>query len=136
MSVTRRCLLGFLLLATLGCANSEDRPPDPIIAPTPLPAPVVPTRIEYRVTGTLPRAEITYVSSTQGTSQVTTELPWFLTYQTTQPSTFVYLGADGVLGGFTEETVIVQIFVNGALFREARARGFTPSVAVSGEVVR
>jgi len=131
---TRAVLLVVPLLA-LGCESTE-RPPDPVPVPTPVPPIIQPTRIEYRVTGTLARATITYVSSTQGTTQVATELPWFLSYQTLQPSTFVYLSADAALDNFIEGSVIVQVFVDGVLFREARARGFTPSVAVSGEVVR
>jgi hypothetical protein len=132
----RRLLCCLLVPLAFGCESNTERPPDPILAPTPVPVVAPPTRIEYRVTGTLPNAAITYVSSTQGTTQVTTQLPWFLSYQTTQPATFVYLSADADPFNATEGTLIVQVYVDGVLFREARARGFTPSVAVSGEVVR
>ena len=35
-----------------------------------------------------------------------------------------------------EGTLVVQIFINGDLFREARGSGFQPSISVSGEASR
>ena len=124
-----------LLLVVVGCERTTVRP-EPPIAPTPLPPIVLPTRIEYRVTGTHQNVTITYVTSTQGTTVIKTDLPWFLGYDTVQLSTFVYLQADASLNDSTEGPLIAQIFVNGVLFRETRGQGFNPSVTASGEVVR
>jgi len=126
------------LLVCLGAACESDRPrPDPPIAPTPIPIPVpLATRVEYRVTGTHRDVTITYVSSSAGTTVLRSDLPWFLTFETVTPRTFVYVSAAGSSFNTVEGPLIVQVFVNGALFRESRATGLTPVVEVSGEVVR
>ena len=109
----------------------------PFEEPTPLPPLPVATVIDYRVIGTDVRSvRITYFSSAQGTTAVTTDLPWFLSYSTRDDSTFVYLAAEAPVTDMLEGTLIVQIFVDGTLFREARSSGVSPSVTVSGEVVR
>ena len=108
----------------------------PGVNPTPSPQVIAPIQIDYRVLGTGVRnVSITYFSSTQGTTQVTSDLPWFLSDQTRNDSTFVYLSAEAPMLDL-EGTLIVQVFVNDVLFREARSSGFAPSVTVSGEVVR
>jgi hypothetical protein len=137
--MTRSVLARLLLLLALapGCDDNAPRP-DPPIAPTPVtvPPPVVATRVEYRVTGSHRDVTITYTSSTQGTTVIRTDLPWFLTYDTLAPHTFVYLQAAGSSFNTIEGPLIVQVFVNGALFREARGNGLIPVVEVSGEVIR
>jgi hypothetical protein len=127
-----------LLLLLLAAACDETRPrPEPPIAPTPIPTPtIVPTRIEYRVTGTHRDVSITYTTSIAGTTIVKTDLPWFVTFDTLAARTFVFVQADGSTFNTIEGSLIVQIFVDGALFREARGAGLIPSVVASGEVVR
>jgi hypothetical protein len=131
-----RLLVALLVVLTMACDDRgglRDPPLDPDPIPIPIPDPL---RVDYRVLGTNVRAvEITYFSSTQGTAQTRTDLPWFLTYQTRDPSVFVYLSAAAPLDPL-EGTLIVQIFLDGVLFREARSSGFAPSVTVSGEVVQ
>jgi len=131
-------LLLVALVVAAGCSSDNPRATrDPLIAPTPLPTPVPqPTHVEYRVTGTIRDVTITYSNSVQGTTQVTTDLPWFVAFDTFTPTTFVYLQADAPKENVDEGSLLVQIFVDGAIFREARAFGFVPSVAASGEVVR
>src|SRR4029434_8689257 len=119
-----------------GCRDSNradlrDTPTTP--APTPLPIPATLT-VAYRVTGTIPNTQITYFSSIQGTTQVRTDLPWAVSYQTTDLHPFLYLAAEQPLDNFTDGSLVVQVFVNGVLFREARGSGFTIAVAASGEV--
>jgi len=133
----RRLLLLLLLLAPVAACDDNAPRPDPPIAPTPTPIPpIVPTRVEYRVTGSHRDVTITYTSSTQGTTVIRTDLPWFLTYDTLAAHTFVFLQASGSSFNTIEGPLIVQVFVNGALFREARGNGLIPVVEVSGEVLR
>ena len=135
------CLLLLLVLAacddngTLQQGTRASLAPQ-LADPTPPPPVVQPLRIVYRVTGSIANVHITYFSSTQGTEQATTDLPWVLAYETNANSTFVYLAATAPMDNSLEGNLIVQIFVNGALFREARGSGFLPDVAVSGEVTR
>jgi len=125
-----------LSLLAAACANDGNGLRAPL-APSPPPAPPpAPTVIEYRVTGTIPGTRITYFSSTQGTTQVTTDLPWSLSYTAGAGPAFVYLAAEAPLDNFTEGTLVVQIFVGGVLFREARGSGFVIAIAASGEVTQ
>jgi len=135
----RGLLMTGLVLSFVGCGDNNQGIRDPPIGTDPTPIPPLPAakRIDYRVLGTDVRnVTVTYFSSTQGTTQVTTDLPWFLTYQTRDPSTFVYLSAEAPPSDFFEGTLIVQIFVDDVLFREARSSGFSPAVTVSGEVLQ
>ena len=127
-----------VLLLLASCSDNDRRGlrDPPTEEPTPIPPAPTPLRIDYRVTGTIPNTQITYFSSSQGTTQTTTDLPWFLSYQTTDASTFVYLAATAPTDNLLEGTLTVQIFVDGVLFREARSSGFTPSVTISGEVTQ
>jgi hypothetical protein len=135
VTLRRACLIAAVLLA--GACEDTPRPEPPIApAPTPIPPLPVPTNIEYRVTGTHRDVTITYVTSTQGTTVLRTDLPWFLSYETLAKSTFVYLQAEGSTFNTVEGPLIVQIFVNGVLFRETRGQGLIPNVTASGEVVR
>jgi hypothetical protein len=126
-----------LLLPLLAACTSDGNGIRGPLAPSPPPAPPPPpTVIEYRVTGTIPGTRITYFSSTQGTTQVATDLPWSLSYTAGALPAFVYLAADTPVDTFTEGTLVVQIFVGGVLFREARGSGFVISIAASGEVTQ
>jgi hypothetical protein len=129
----RACLLAAVLLVT-GCSDENDtRPDDPGAGPSPLPALV---RVEYRVTGSIKTAHVVYINGVQGTTEITTEVPWFAHFETTRAQTFVYLSAETLPTNIIDGTLVAQIFVNGELFRESRARGFTPTVTASGEVIR
>jgi hypothetical protein len=130
--VARAGLLAAVLLVA-GCTEDAARPADPGTGPSPLPSAA---RVEYRVTGTIKTAHVVYINGVQGTTELTTEVPWFASFETTRAQTFVYLSADAPFTNFVEGTLVAQIFVNGELFRESRARGFTPTVTVSGEVLR
>ena len=135
--MTRRLVLALVLAALVpACANDGTGIRDPVNqpAPTPVPPPPATLTIAYRVTGTIPNTKITYFSSTQGTTQLSTDLPWAISYQTGELHPFLYLAADTPLDNFVDGSLVVQVFVNGALFREARGSGFTVSVAASGEV--
>jgi hypothetical protein len=132
-----RLLIALPLLLALGCSSDgQGGLRDPVNpAPTPLPAPVPRTlRVDYRVTGTIPATEITYFSSAQVTTQVRTDLPWAISYTTTDLHPFIYLAAETPVTNFIDGQLTVQVFIDGVLFREARGSGFTISVAASGEV--
>jgi len=131
-----RRLLALVVVALLvpACSDNRNGIRDPVTEPTPPPAPAPTLTVDYRVTGTIPNTRITYFSSTQGTTQLSTDLPWVISYKTGELHPFLYLAADSPVDTFAEGTLVVQIFVNGALFREARGSGFTVSVAASGEV--
>jgi hypothetical protein len=133
-------LLSLLVLAfvAVGCGDNGRRGlrDPPFQEPTPIVPIPPPLRIDYRVTGTIRGANITYFTSKQGTTQTSTDLPFFVSYDSRDPSTFVYLAAEAPLSNVTEGTLLVQIFVNDVLFREARSSGFSPSVTVSGEVLQ
>jgi hypothetical protein len=135
MTARVRILALLLLLPLLACDdNGRSGVRDPPTAPTPPPAPAGLLRVDFRVTGSIRQAHITYLSSTTGTTQLTTDLPWVITYQTAEPHPFVYLAAETTLENLADGTLVVQIFVNGVLFREARATGFSLSVVASGDV--
>jgi len=133
--MTRRLLVLALLLPLLGCRHdTNELRPDPTPTPTPVPTPPPVLTVAYRVTGTIPNTQITYFSSIQGTTQVKTDLPWAVSYQTSDLHPFLYLAAEAPVDNFTDGNLVVQIFVDGVLFREARGSGFVISVAASGEV--
>jgi hypothetical protein len=119
-----------LLLVLAGCDDNGIRPDGPA-APGPLPQ-----RIEYRVSGGIRNVDITYSNAAQGTTFVTADLPWFVGFTTTRARTYVFLEAAAPPFNSISGPLVAQIFVDGELFREATARGFTPVVTVSGEVVR
>jgi hypothetical protein len=131
-----RLLALLLLVPLLACSNDNGRAGlrDPTTEPTPVTPPPATLRVDYRVTGTIANTRITYFSSLQGTSQVQTDLPWAISYQTTDLHPFLYLQAESPADNFLEGSLVVQVFVNGVLFREARGSGFIVTVAISGEV--
>jgi hypothetical protein len=128
-------VVAFVLLSLAAACRNEGNGPRAPLAPSPLPEPTPPpVTIEYRVTGTIPGTRITYFSSLQGTTQVATDLPWAISYQAGPLPAFVYLAAEAPFDNVTNGTLVVQIFVGGVLFREARGSGFVISIAASGEV--
>jgi hypothetical protein len=123
-------LLGLMAGCTTLCGCSEDKSVSVIAPDPPAPPPAVHV-IDFHVTGTDPgTVEITLTSSTEGTSTIRTNLPWFSTLKTTRTSSFLSLQAKD--RDFFSGTITVQIFVDGLLFREASVTGFNPVAAIDG----
>ena len=123
----RYLLLLLLLLPSCTKIYNEGGPtsPDRIVTPKP-------DLIEFRVSGTATQVTIRYTSSIDGLNQTVSGLPWSTTFSSTRDILFVSL--DATAQNFSSATVFlsVQIFINGVMFREASANGFTPQVVVSG----
>ena len=124
--MTRLLLVAVLLLSAASCTKNYYAPTAPTAPtePTPLPAPV--HTLEFRVESVLgfdtQTAQITYGTAADGTSVVSTNLPWTVSAPVSN-GLFVY--AQAVAQG--ENQVRVQIIVDGKVFREAT--GFAPSVS-------
>jgi len=144
-----RCLVCVLpLVFALGCSDDcpdpnntcESRRPLPPVGPSPLDPPTTPLLhvIEFRVLGTLQqRVDIRYSTTQEGTTILTTQVPWSITHRTSANSSFLTLAAavdrdDDDDFDFDPVRVQVQIIVDGQLFREADAIGLEPTVTVSG----
>jgi hypothetical protein len=147
----RRAFLASLLpLAACACSDDEDcedidnraqkrecladrngdNPTKPSPVPEP-PAPPPPTHtFEFRVVGTVGRVDISHTSTTEGTTLVRSNLPWFATIRSARTLMFLSLTAAAL---DTEGTLTVQLFVDGVLFREAHATGFAPTATISGQ---
>lgn len=138
------CLLLPALLAACACSDDNDDECDLVrearareackasrnpSAPTPLPEPPKVHSFEFRVTGTLSGATIALTSTSEGTTTLTTDVPWFATIRSTRTLMFLSLSAQASGYG----TLTVQLFVDGVLFREATTTGFDPKVAISGQ---
>ena len=124
----RQLLLTIPLVLSMGCVRDntvEVRQPANPASPEPV---VVSHLVEFRVTGTVTLATITASDTREGLSIIDTGLPWFQSFKITK-DTFLYL--DAVSSDFG--IIHVQIYVDGNLFREAYASGFTPKISVSGQ---
>ena len=99
--------------------------------PTPIPEPVT---FEFRVLGdpgNISRADIRWSTTQEGTSLVSTQLPWTARVRTLEGSSFLTLTARQT--SFDPISFLhVQILVNDRVFREASAPGPDASVSVSG----
>jgi hypothetical protein len=104
---------------------------NPTPGPTPVPEPAKVHEFEFRVVGTVRRVDISHSSTSEGTTLLTTDLPWFATIRSTRTLMFMSLVVSSAL--FEEGTLTAQLFVDGQLFREAHASGFQPSVSISGQ---
>ena len=127
----RRLFLAALPLLAGACTieDERDHPDASPTAPSPPPAPPKVHDFEFRVTGTLRGVDVALNSTAEGTTSITTDLPWFATVRSTRTSMFLSLAAQGL--GFG--TLTVQLFVDGQLFREATSSGFDPRAAISGQ---
>ena len=151
LRLQRRAFLASLLpLAACACSDDEqcediedrhkrrqclaDRdggsPAGPTPQPVPEPEPAVHT-FEFRVTGTVRRVDISHSSTTEGTTLLTTDLPWFATIRSAR--TLMFLSLKVAAAPFDEGTLTAQLFVDGQLFREAHSSGVEPSVDISGQ---
>ena len=141
-----RCLVCVLpLVGALGCSDDckDDEPcggsraiptaPSPT-SPTPTsPVPAVNT-FEFRVLGSVgAKVDIRYVTTQEGTTILSSQVPWTTTVRTTDAASFLSLAARAPVSLDLEETVLqVQILVNGRVFREASEEGIEPELLVSG----
>jgi hypothetical protein len=146
----RRAFLASLAPVLAACACSDDaqcedledkrerldcvanRNGDSPTAPTPPPPPEPAVHtFEFRVTGTVRRVEISHSSTTEGTTLLTTDLPWFATIRSAR--TLMFLSLKVASTPFSEGTLTAQLFVDGQLFREAHSSGVEPAVDISGQ---
>jgi hypothetical protein len=123
--VTRFLAVAALVLSAASCTKNYYAPTSPTAPdPTPPPAPV--HTLEFRAESVLgfdtQTAQITYGTAADGTSAVSTNLPWTVSVPAST-GLFVYIQA--VAQG--ENQVRVQIILDGKVFREAT--GFSPSVS-------
>lgn len=139
----RICTLALLFsfMGVSGCNNSDITRPSEIPRGTEPPkstttVPVTQTsRIEFRVAGNATSARVRFTNAQDGTTILTTTLPYVTTVTTTESSMFVSLEATPISYPFSSATpfLSVQIFVNGSLFREAIAEDYSYStLSVSG----
>jgi hypothetical protein len=101
----------------------------------PTPTPVQSSKIEFRVAGNAVSARIRFTNAQDGTTILTSTLPYITTVTTTESSMFISLEATPTSYpfGITNPYLAVQIFVNGSLFREAISEDFYyNTVSVSG----
>ena len=139
----RICTLALLLLLSplAGSNNSDITRPSEIPRGTepPRATTTVPitqsSRIEFRVAGNATSARVRFTNAQDGTTILTTTLPYVTTITTTESSMFISLEATPISYPFstTAPFMAVQIFVNGSLFREAIAEDYSYStISVSG----
>jgi hypothetical protein len=122
----RRTLLLTLPVLVAGCTkNYFTKDTTATVTPTPV---LKEHKIEFRVLGTVSSVDIAYSTTEEGANLLTTNVPWFALSHTTSSEIFLSISASSFDFGDLE----VQIFVDGVLFREARASGFEPKVSVSG----
>lgn len=103
--------------------------------PTPQPPNVGANSIEFRVNGTPNATRIRFSNTTDGTTQVITSVPYSIVVTTNQNSLFISLDATPLSFPIDDfPFLVVQIFVNGVLFREAVSSDATymSTITVSG----
>lgn len=126
------------LASIVGCRDTIIIP-SPVPTPTPTatasPTPVPLNVIEFRVNGNPSLARVRYSNPVDGLTLVSTTLPYEISIQTAQTTMFVSLDATPTNYPITVDVpfLSVQIFANGALFREANSSSFLLStISVSG----
>lgn len=141
--MAKRLLILALLVLISGCQerNYYDSTTGPtrVTNPTPNnggnPTPTTVSKIEFRVSGNAVSARVRFTNAQDGTTILTTTLPYVTTISTTESSMFISLEATPTSYPFstTDPFMMVQIFVNGSLFREAVSEDFMYStLSVSG----
>jgi hypothetical protein len=121
----RKLLLIFLLLFWGGCRDQDIIVNVPT-APTPTLPVVTLNIIEYRVSGNAIAAQVRLFNPVDGVIQTQTVLPYNVSVKTDQEVMFLSLDATPINYpvGLLSPFMSVQIFVNGALFREASSSSF------------
>jgi hypothetical protein len=127
----RRLFLVGLPLLAAACVRDNTivtkNPDDGGTGPTPV---EVVHEFEFRVNGVITgQVDITMSNTQEGTTLLRSDVPWFVTVKSVRKLMFVSLTASS----FNFGKLTVQIFVDGQLFREASADGFSPSCSVSGQ---
>lgn len=133
--MSRRPLILLLCaLVFVGCRDEINVLPSPTptpVTPTPPPAPVA-DRIEFRVLGTHRNVLVRHASAQDGTTQVTTDLPYFSTFTTLAPTMFLSLEASTLNSIVTGTPFLqVQILVNGTVVREASSNQSFPTLSIN-----
>jgi hypothetical protein len=85
--------------------------------------------VEYRVSGSTSSVFITYANKDEGTSQVTTRTPWSYSWYGAKSGQFLYVSAQNQK---SSGSVKVQIYKNGALYKESESSGAYVIATASG----
>lgn len=93
------------------------------------PGPTKLVSVEYRVDGTATQGAMTYSNASEGTSQVTANLPWNVKFTSTKAGQFVYISAQNQND---TGSVHVSIFLNGTLYKESISSGAFVIATASG----
>lgn len=128
----RTAALATALLFAIACSvkSGIEIGPFPVV-----PAPPKSDIIEFRVIGNFPSVQIRYRTPLDGTTQVTTGLPWSTFVKMVKGPMFLSLDviAQSESVGAGAPFLQVQIFVNGIMFREANSSEKVPMISVSGQ---
>jgi len=141
--MAKRILVLLVVMSIAGCSKDntiiDATRPSPVGEPTPRTtnnpnSPVAVNKVEYRVTGNAMSARIRYSNVIDGSTQVVTTIPYTATFTSTESAIFVSLEATPIQYVNTLYPFFsVQIFVNGALFRESTSSDlFFTTISVSG----
>jgi len=130
------CPALILAMATLvACDRTYITNPIQPAPTTPVTTPAITTStIQFRVTGNANSVRIKYVTERDGQVQVTTNLPFFTSFNTTADTLFLSIDVTPISYTVLQFPFLsVQIFVNGNLFREASSNEFTlNTISVNG----
>lgn len=128
----RHLLLIFALLFV--ACNNDDRD-FYVNNPTAPSDPVVRSNVfEYRVSGNAQQVRVRYSNPVDGTSQVTTALPFFTSFRSDRDYLFLAVDVTPVTYPFNvfQPFVTAQILVNGELFTQSSSAEFLETVSTSG----
>jgi hypothetical protein len=129
----RSLLVALVALSLAGCDReiTINLPTEP----TPTTPAVVKSTIEFRVVGNATSVRVRYSTPADGLTQLTTTLPYFTRFVTTESTLFLSLEVTPTGYGFLTVSpfLAAQILVDGALFREATANEFVlNTITVNG----
>jgi hypothetical protein len=118
-----------LLLFVAGCDQNID-----VILPTDPTPVVVSNTFEFRVTGNAQQVRIRYSNPVDGTSQVSSALPFFTSFRSDRDYVFLSLDVTPLNFPFsvTQPFISAQILVNGEVFGQASSTEFLETVSISG----
>jgi len=131
----RTASVAFLSLFLTACGDTYITVPTAPGAPNTSTVAVTNTRVEFRVTGNATSARIRFLNPSDGLTQVTTVLPYYTSFVSSQDELFVSLEAtpQGYPASANPAFLSIQIFMNGLLFREASSSDILLStLSVSG----